>query len=971
MNAPRATSPAVLLISPGIVRWTDLDFGLPHLVALGGYLRHHTGVRVEILDLNLEGGDPRSLARRIQDLGPLLLVGIAAYTSFDVLRVRALARFVAEVVPGVPLVAGGYHASALPEDLVGPGRPFDAVVRGEGERPMRALVERLLGGGELGDPVLPRDVVPTMDELPPYAWDLLDHYWPRAREVGRKLQIYLSRGCTYHCTFCMERAKSGYTWRAFSPERALDELERLGRKTDLSHWVVNLADPLFGFQRRWRKTVLRGILDRGIAPRQFWTLTRSDDLDEEDVELLARARFSIGIGMESGSPRMLKIMQKGNHPERYLNALRRLARLSREHGLNWAANVIVGHPGETLQSMQETHAFVEELFATASDTCGWVSIDPFRLYPGSAVHEQLEQWEAAHGARFFHPRWWESWYDGPFRAQHLDPSSELSFEQRVAFMYSAYPSLIERVQANFRGQGRSVDRVFERSLAEQRSMLSPARRDQLLALAQRAHQAKRRTTGPTELSVPLGLQMKNPWLRKREQAVRRLLDQGVLVTTDLVEALLAHGPEAYMPSDAADQVLAGRTPSSPAEGWPAPALSIDLLAAGLEALAPGVGDTLVDMTGASGWVGAIMAHLVGPEGQVLVRTEEAQLALPEGPAKPWVGSLNRWPELGPLEGQVDGVWWGAAVPRVPAWLQRLLRPEGRLIAVVGPRFRPQMLTFFGRREGAWHATPLRRVSVPIMAGAGGWLRERPRAVKPITVHVDAAAARGFEVFARADLGPDVAGLFDAARGPGAWSEAFSEAWHATPQRVMLQGELLLHDTADALLQVLRAPRGRLDTTEGRALCDAFLQAWEQVEAPEPPASRVDDAWPELQALRELLYAAQGAPPPLKLLHVPALGGRARATQRACGTRVVATDLAQPRAHVVLQVLHEEVHPITDPIVMEEWDDAVSRDTRPGTRGYALHQALESTAVAATEALLQQRAPDWMPAFSAWKTRVGA
>ena len=186
-------------------------------------------------------------------------------------------------------------------------------------------------------------------------------------------------------------------------ERALDELERLGRKTDLSHWVVNLADPLFGFQRRWRKTVLRGILDRGIAPRQFWTLTRSDDLDEEDVELLARARFSIGIGMESGSPRMLKIMQKGNHPERYLNALRRLARLSREHGLNWAANVIVGHPGETLQSMQETHAFVEELFATASDTCGWVSIDPFRLYPGSAVHEQLEQWEAAHGARFFHP----------------------------------------------------------------------------------------------------------------------------------------------------------------------------------------------------------------------------------------------------------------------------------------------------------------------------------------------------------------------------------------------------------------------------------------------------------------------------------------------------------------------------------------------------------------------------------------
>ena len=73
MNAPRATSPAVLLISPGIVRWTDLDFGLPHLVALGGYLRHHTGVRVEILDLNLEGGDLGASRGAFKTSGPCFL----------------------------------------------------------------------------------------------------------------------------------------------------------------------------------------------------------------------------------------------------------------------------------------------------------------------------------------------------------------------------------------------------------------------------------------------------------------------------------------------------------------------------------------------------------------------------------------------------------------------------------------------------------------------------------------------------------------------------------------------------------------------------------------------------------------------------------------------------------------------------------------------------------------------------------
>ena len=142
---------------------------------------------------------------------------------------------------------------------------------------------------------------------------------------------------------------------------------------------VNVADPLFGFQRRWRREVLQGIIDRQLTPRQFWTLTRSDDLDDEDVSLLARARFSIGIGLESGSPRMLRIMQKGNHPDAYLGALLRLADLSRKHGLNWAANLIIGHPGETMESMRETRQYVERLYLSAAETCGWVSVDPFRL----------------------------------------------------------------------------------------------------------------------------------------------------------------------------------------------------------------------------------------------------------------------------------------------------------------------------------------------------------------------------------------------------------------------------------------------------------------------------------------------------------------------------------------------------------------------------------------------------------------
>lgn len=733
------TTPGVLLISPGIIKWTDMDFGLPHLVSMGGYLRRELGVRVELLDLNYEGGDHHHLRQTIESLGPHLVIGLSCYSSFDYMRVMALARFVKRCFPGVPLVTGGYHASALPGDVVFEGSPFDAVVVGEGERPMRELVETLLGGQPLAKQVYGPDQIEELDTLPPYAWELLNRYWPRARDIGRKLQVYLARGCPYHCTFCMERAKSGYKWRAYSSARAVDELRRLARFTDLSHWVVNIADPLFGFRRRWRREVLEGILEHQLLPRQYWTLTRSDDLDEEDVSLLARARFSIGIGLESGSPQMLTLMQKGNKTDAYLEAIQRLARLSRDHGLNWATNVIVGHPGETMASMRQTREFLGALFTSAKETCGWLSIDPFRLYPGAQVHEAMQTYGQLYGTRFYHPEWWKSWYDGAFMAEHLDASTEVSFETRVRFMYEAYGPLMEEIQRRFRGQGRSVDRVFQRSLSEQARLMSPEMRDQLL---QRAVRAKARLAAQgsgggasvgvgarTEIDVPIGLHVKDPWIRAREQAVRRLLHDGVLRTADLVEAILEVGPEGFMGEEDARAVLGERRFDERVEGELGPSLELRVIAIGLEALEPAPGDRVVLACERTGYLAAVLSRLVREDGRVRVLRHEAVGGAPEG-AWERIAALGNVEvrEADPahplrLDEVWDGVWIGAAIPRVPnGLLGALNESDGRAIAFVGPRFRPQDLVALTRHGSELVERRVARVKVPVLAGAGGWLR---------------------------------------------------------------------------------------------------------------------------------------------------------------------------------------------------------------------------------------------------------
>lgn len=729
MPTSTGRTPAVLLISPGIIKWTDMDFGLPHLVNIGGYLLHHFGentVRVEILDLNYEGTDHAHLQRTLDSLGPYVCIGLSCYSSFDYMRVMCLARFIKRLYPDVPLVTGGYHASALPHDMVFDGSPFDAVLPGEAERPMARIVETLLGGGRIETPIAPHEVVDALDDLPQHRWDLLNRYWPRAKDIGRKFQFSMSRGCPYKCTFCMERAKGGYTWRAYSAERALDELSHLARFTDLSHWVINLADPLFGLKRSWRRQVLQGIIDRKLFPRQYWTLTRSDDLHADDVELFAKARFSIGIGLESASPRMLGIMQKGNTPEKYLAAIKRLARLSRDHGLNWATNIIVGHPGETLESMQQTHAFMTELFTEAKATCGWLSIDPFRLYPGAHVHEFMGQYEQAHGARFHHPNWWKSWYDGSFRAEHVDPSASLDFEGRVRFMYTHYPPLVDEIARRFKGQGRSVDRVFKRSLAEQAKLMSPQARDTLIRRGRMARQQVADSPGPV-IAVPIGLHVRDPWIRRREEAVRRLLESGAMRTEALIEALLQVAPQDHLPAAQAEAMLLDRLPKDITKaGKTPPFVGFHAFALGLEALNPGAGETVADLGAVHGYVAAVLSAVVGAEGQVIAVHPNGRIAAFRLRSRLSTATNVRvqigQPLAPRLKDRCDALWLGGALPAWPNALTAHLHDGGRAVTFLGPRFRRQDLVCLTRDGDALHERIIARAQAGVIAGPGGWMR---------------------------------------------------------------------------------------------------------------------------------------------------------------------------------------------------------------------------------------------------------
>ena len=359
--------PRVLLLWPGGVLGGGRNFGVPQLLMLAGAVRRASDAVVDVVDLDLERAfgpvDLRALLAKGYDL-----IGISCYSSFDYLKVMAIAEQVKQLAPRAWLVTGGYHPSARPDDFTGQDSPFDFVIVGDGERPLSRLAQALVSGKRPLNRVLGPESVADIRELAPYDWSLLERYRPIARRVASQAEIYLSRGCPYDCAFCMERAKRDVSWRALEAEQAVEEMHRLDAFLDLRSWTLFVADALFGMKKNWRREFLEALARRPVRARRVWLLIRVDLIEREDLELMARANVSPGFGLESGDPEHLKRIRKAGKLDDYLEKMLVVSEWARQLDVPFGANIIVGHPGETEQTLRTTARYMKRLFLESS--CG-------------------------------------------------------------------------------------------------------------------------------------------------------------------------------------------------------------------------------------------------------------------------------------------------------------------------------------------------------------------------------------------------------------------------------------------------------------------------------------------------------------------------------------------------------------------------------------------------------------------------
>ncbi|MCK4326621.1 radical SAM protein, partial [bacterium] len=305
-------------------------------------------------------------------------IGIGAPFSNHANIIRELSKEIKNIYPKIPIVIGGTYASTSPEDIL--TTDVDYAICGEGEVPLAQLLsgrspDKIKGlAYKRNSEVITSgraEVIEDLDEIPFPARDVfhynrvLDSIGPARIRVGtdiiesesRGIPIITSRGCPYDCTFCSVHFVHGYKWRFRSADNVIKEIIEVKEKYNVTDLSI-IDDHLTAKHDRLVQILDRLIkLDLGIR----WSTPNGVRLEHLDEEILTKMKkagaVSVVLGIQSGDPKMLKIMRT----KLDLRKAEKTVEICSRIGLEMAAFFIIGHPGEDRASFRKTIRYGQRL----------------------------------------------------------------------------------------------------------------------------------------------------------------------------------------------------------------------------------------------------------------------------------------------------------------------------------------------------------------------------------------------------------------------------------------------------------------------------------------------------------------------------------------------------------------------------------------------------------------------------------
>jgi anaerobic magnesium-protoporphyrin IX monomethyl ester cyclase len=348
-----------------------LEGNTPHLffpplgLAYMAAVLEQNDFEVKIFDCPVCEIDHEKLKAELDSFQPTI-VGISFMTSTIESALKS-ARVAKEVCHDAKVLMGGPHATFADEQILTNEKAVDIIVRGEGEETILELAKQspeLQKISEIKGITFRRDnqiihapnrpFIQNLDALPRPAYKYLpvDKY----RITGRRLlPIMSSRGCPFQCSFCVASQMFGAPYRARSPNNVLDELEWL--RDEYGAEGITFHDDTLTFDRKRAIEICDGIVDRKII-LPWGCGTRADLVTKELLAKMSKAHCNeIYFGVESGCQRILDALKKRVTTDQCENAIK----WAKEVGISVIASIIIGYPGETKETLQETLDFVRRV----------------------------------------------------------------------------------------------------------------------------------------------------------------------------------------------------------------------------------------------------------------------------------------------------------------------------------------------------------------------------------------------------------------------------------------------------------------------------------------------------------------------------------------------------------------------------------------------------------------------------------
>jgi len=290
--------------------------------------------------------------------------------------------------PAAKVIAGGAAFGVAPEALFR-DLAVDYAVAGDGERASVALVDALCSGVPIDAlPGLVRERNGTVVFTPPGEDADLDslprpalHRWidlARYQRHGATIPIQTKRGCVYKCVYCTYRNVEGWGYRTRDPELVADEIEELKVRAGVRHF--DFVDSTFNSPPGHALQVCEAITRRQLGVQLDTTNFTPATASSELLGAMKAAGFrSLGITAESASDPVLEKLQKGFNVAK----VREVAERVEKRGIKMLWIFLVGGPGETRQTVEETLSFAKWRLERGDAVYLTVGL---RIYPGTTLH---------------------------------------------------------------------------------------------------------------------------------------------------------------------------------------------------------------------------------------------------------------------------------------------------------------------------------------------------------------------------------------------------------------------------------------------------------------------------------------------------------------------------------------------------------------------------------------------------------